>query len=82
MIRAYLVALDPTDTQSQALRSHCGAQRYAYNFTNPPASWPGASRPGSPAFARPPCRSNAAGGTCPSRRNYPTQCWHSAPATG
>lgn len=32
MIRAYLFALDPTDAQAQAFRSHCGAQRYAYNF--------------------------------------------------
>ncbi|MDN5861063.1 MAG: IS607 family element RNA-guided endonuclease TnpB [Pseudonocardia sp.] len=32
MIRAYLFALDPTAAQEQALRSHCGAQRYAYNF--------------------------------------------------
>lgn len=32
MIRAYLFALDPTDEQEQAFRSHCGAQRYAYNF--------------------------------------------------
>ncbi|MGH3686589.1 MAG: IS607 family element RNA-guided endonuclease TnpB [Pseudonocardiaceae bacterium] len=32
MIRAYLYALDPTDAQAEAFRSHCGAQRYAYNF--------------------------------------------------
>ncbi|MGB8199848.1 MAG: RNA-guided endonuclease TnpB family protein, partial [Pseudonocardiaceae bacterium] len=32
MIRAYLFALDPTEEQEQAFRSHCGAQRYAYNF--------------------------------------------------
>ena len=32
MIRAYLVALDPTDAQVEALRSHCGAQRFAYNW--------------------------------------------------
>ncbi len=32
MIRAYLFALDPTDAQAQGFRSHCGAQRYAYNF--------------------------------------------------
>ncbi|MGH3836470.1 MAG: IS607 family element RNA-guided endonuclease TnpB [Pseudonocardiaceae bacterium] len=32
MIRAYLFALDPTDAQAQMFRSHCGAQRYAYNF--------------------------------------------------
>ncbi len=32
MIRAYLFALDPTDAQVQGFRSHCGAQRYAYNF--------------------------------------------------
>ena len=31
MIRAYLFALDPTDAQEQAFRSHCGAQRVAYN---------------------------------------------------
>ena len=32
MIRAYLFALDPTPEQVQAFRSHCGAQRFAYNF--------------------------------------------------
>lgn len=32
MIRAYLFALDPTDAQEQAFRSHCGAQRFAYNW--------------------------------------------------
>lgn len=32
MIRAYLYALDPTPDQERAFRSHCGAQRYAYNF--------------------------------------------------
>ncbi|MGH3772369.1 MAG: helix-turn-helix domain-containing protein [Pseudonocardiaceae bacterium] len=32
MIRAYLVALDPTDAQAKQFRSHRGAQRYAYNF--------------------------------------------------
>ena len=32
MIRAYLYALDPTDTQDGAMRSHCGAQRVAYNW--------------------------------------------------
>jgi putative transposase len=32
VIRAYLFALDPTDVQVEQFRSHCGAQRYAYNF--------------------------------------------------
>jgi putative transposase len=32
MIRAYLFAMDPTDTQIEALRSHCGARRVAYNW--------------------------------------------------
>lgn len=32
VIRAYLFALDPTDTQVEAFRSHCGAQRVAYNW--------------------------------------------------
>lgn len=32
MIRAYLFALDPTDAEIQAFRSHCGAQRVAYNW--------------------------------------------------
>ncbi|MGH3627356.1 MAG: helix-turn-helix domain-containing protein, partial [Sciscionella sp.] len=32
MIRAYLYALDPTDAQASAFRSHCGAQRVAYNW--------------------------------------------------
>ncbi len=32
MIRAYLFALDPTETQAEVFRSHCGAQRVAYNW--------------------------------------------------
>ena len=32
MIRAYLFALDPTEDQAQSFRSHCGAQRVAYNW--------------------------------------------------
>src|SRR5919106_2378495 len=32
MIRAYLFALDPTAAQVSAFRSHCGAQRFAYNW--------------------------------------------------
>ncbi len=32
VIRAFLFALDPTDAQAEAFRSHCGAQRFAYNF--------------------------------------------------
>ena len=32
MIRAFLFALDPTDAQAEAFRSHCGAQRFAYNW--------------------------------------------------
>jgi len=32
VIRAYLFALDPTDAQVEQFRSHCGGQRYAYNF--------------------------------------------------
>ncbi len=32
MIRAYLFALDPTEQQVAAFRSHCGAQRVAYNW--------------------------------------------------
>jgi len=32
VIRAYLFALDPTPAQEEAFRSHCGGQRYAYNF--------------------------------------------------
>lgn len=31
-VRGYRFALDPTPAQEQALRSHCGAQRYAYNW--------------------------------------------------
>ncbi len=27
-----MIALDPTEAQEQAFRSHCGAQRFAYNF--------------------------------------------------
>ena len=32
MIRAYLFALDPTEQQVEAMRSHCGAARVAYNW--------------------------------------------------
>ncbi|WP_137725886.1 IS607 family element RNA-guided endonuclease TnpB [Prescottella subtropica] len=32
MIRAYLFALDPTAEQEAQFRSHCGAQRFAYNW--------------------------------------------------
>jgi putative transposase len=32
MIRAYLFALDPTAGQVEQFRSHCGAQRVAYNW--------------------------------------------------
>ncbi len=32
MIRAYLYALNPTAGQEEAFRSHCGAQRFAYNW--------------------------------------------------
>jgi putative transposase len=32
MIRAYLFALEPTDAQTDSMRSHCGAARVAYNW--------------------------------------------------
>ncbi|WP_305093899.1 IS607 family element RNA-guided endonuclease TnpB [Prescottella sp. R16] len=32
MIRAYLFALNPTESQVEQFRSHCGAQRFAYNW--------------------------------------------------
>jgi putative transposase len=32
VIRAYLFALDPTDGQVEQFRSHCGAQRFAFNW--------------------------------------------------
>jgi putative transposase len=32
VIQAYQFALDPTPVQEAALRSHCGAQRFAYNW--------------------------------------------------
>ena len=32
VIRAYVYVLDPTPVQVEALRSHCGAQRFAYNW--------------------------------------------------
>jgi putative transposase len=32
VIRAYLFALDPTPAQAEAMRSHCGAARVAYNW--------------------------------------------------
>ncbi len=31
-MRAFLFALDPTPAQERAFRSHCGAQRFAFNF--------------------------------------------------
>ncbi|WP_131805726.1 IS607 family element RNA-guided endonuclease TnpB [Mycolicibacterium celeriflavum] len=31
-VRAYRFALDPTPLQEEQLRSHCGAQRFAYNW--------------------------------------------------
>jgi putative transposase len=31
VIQAYRFALDPTPEQGAVLRSHCGAQRYAFN---------------------------------------------------
>jgi putative transposase len=31
-MRAFLFALDPTPDQERAFRSHCGAQRFAFNF--------------------------------------------------
>ncbi|WP_235876632.1 IS607 family element RNA-guided endonuclease TnpB [Saccharopolyspora terrae] len=32
LIQAYRFALDPNPAQEEALRSHCGAQRFAYNW--------------------------------------------------
>ncbi|MDI9914887.1 helix-turn-helix domain-containing protein [Rhodococcus sp. IEGM 1379] len=32
VIRAFVYVLDPTPAQAEMLRSHCGAQRYAYNW--------------------------------------------------
>jgi putative transposase len=32
VIQAYRFALDPTPAQEESLRSHCGAQRFAYNW--------------------------------------------------
>jgi putative transposase len=32
VMRAFLFALDPTPAQERAFRSHCGAQRFAFNF--------------------------------------------------
>ncbi|MEU6265110.1 IS607 family element RNA-guided endonuclease TnpB [Saccharopolyspora shandongensis] len=32
VLQAYRFALDPNPSQEQALRSHCGAQRFAYNW--------------------------------------------------
>ncbi|MFE1595551.1 IS607 family element RNA-guided endonuclease TnpB [Nocardia sp. NPDC058705] len=32
VVRAYVFALDPTPTQQDMLQSHCGAQRFAYNW--------------------------------------------------
>jgi putative transposase len=33
VIRAYLFALDPTPGQQRAMRAHCGATRFAYNWS-------------------------------------------------
>ena len=32
VVQAYRFALDPSPTQEAALRSHCGAQRFAFNW--------------------------------------------------
>jgi putative transposase len=32
VVQAYRLALDPTPTQEAALRSHCGGQRFAFNW--------------------------------------------------
>ena len=32
VLQAYRFAVDPTPTQEAALRSHCGGQRYAFNW--------------------------------------------------
>jgi putative transposase len=32
VVQAYRFAVDPTPTQEAALRSHCGGQRYAFNW--------------------------------------------------
>lgn len=32
VVRAFVYVLDPTPAQIEALRSHCGAQRFAYNW--------------------------------------------------
>ncbi len=32
VIQAFLVALDLTEEQAEAFRSHCGGQRFAYNW--------------------------------------------------
>jgi putative transposase len=32
VLQAYRFAVDPTPTQEAVLRSHCGGQRYAFNW--------------------------------------------------
>jgi putative transposase len=32
IVRAYRFAVDPTSAQAEMLRSHCGAQRFAFNW--------------------------------------------------
>ncbi|MGW3467249.1 helix-turn-helix domain-containing protein [Saccharopolyspora sp. NPDC000995] len=32
VVQAYKFALDPSPSQENELRSHCGAQRFAYNW--------------------------------------------------
>ncbi|TQC41768.1 hypothetical protein EEB14_52710, partial [Rhodococcus sp. WS4] len=32
VIRAFVYVLEPTPEQASVLRSHCGAQRFAYNW--------------------------------------------------
>ncbi|MCP2293031.1 helix-turn-helix domain-containing protein [Nocardia amikacinitolerans] len=38
VVQAYRYALDPTPEQESRLRSHCGAQRFAFNWGLPERS--------------------------------------------
>jgi Helix-turn-helix domain len=42
VVQAYRFALDPGPVQEADLRSHCGGQRFAFNW-----AWPGHGEPGA-----------------------------------
>ncbi|WP_342661587.1 helix-turn-helix domain-containing protein [Rhodococcus ruber] len=58
MIRAHLFAVDPTAEQEQQFRSHCWAQRVAYNWAlaQVMAHWDPEQGPRSPMGSPTGCR--------------------------